>query len=223
MCPPAPPNHFVLAVKGDCASVSVTEHQQLSDLVSDDALLVTSTAWTKGFERFKTTTVYRFTAQQAGNSCLLEQTVTCEAPPLGFGLQGQVEKTMCSIAAESLEQQMRCAVEFVSGFTTAGVAPSSPLPGEPVVKTRTPRLKSVASMTREEAAALGASPPASLKRSASLKRGRQEEVSPTQYYDALATVEPEAAALADAVSPQVAGGLSRRQSLRRRVASPDAQ
>ena len=200
MCPPAPSNHFVLAVKGDCASVSVTEHQQLSDLVSDDALLVTSTAWTKGFERFKTTTVYRFTAQQAGNSCLLEQTVTCEAPPLGFGLQGQVEKTMCSIAAESLEQ-----------------------PGEPAVKTRTPRLKSVASMTREEASALGASPPASLKRSASLKRGRQEEVSPTQYYDALAAVEPEAAALADAVSPQAAGGLSRRQSLRRRVASPDAQ
>ena len=217
-----PPTTFVLAVKGDCACVSVTEHQQLSDLGSDDALLVTSTAWTKGFERFKTTTVYRFTAQ-AGNSCVLEQTVTCEAPPLGFGLQGQVEKTMCSIAAESLEQQMRCAVEFVSGFTTSGGAPSSPLPGEPAVKTRTPRLKSVASMTREEASALGASPPASLKRSASLKRGRQEEVSPTQYYDALAAVEPEAAALADAVSPQAAGGLSRRQSLRRRVASPDAQ
>jgi hypothetical protein len=184
-------------------------------------LLVTSTAWTKGFERFKTTTVYRFTSQSAGNSCLLEQTVTCEAPPLGFGLQGQVEKTMCSIAAESLEQQMRCAVEFISGASAAGGAPSSPLPGEP--KTRTPRLKTVASMTREEAAALGASAPAVLKRSASLKRGRQEDVSPTQYYDALAAVEPEAAALADAVSPQAAGGLSRRQSLRRRVASPDAQ
>ena len=202
--------------------MSVTEQQELCDLSSDDAacpLVVTSTAWTKGFERFKTTTCYSFAAA-AGNSscCVLEQTVTCEAPPLGFGMQGLVEKVMCNIAAESLEQQMRCAAEFVAGVCTAAAA--SPLPGEPAVKTRTPRLKSVASMSREEAANAGASP---LTRSASLKRGRAEEVSPTQYYDAVANVDTEAAAaLADAASPG-AGGLSRRQSLRRRVASPDGQ
>jgi hypothetical protein len=193
--------------------VSVTETQELAPL-GDDAstLVVTSTAYSKGFERFQTKTQYTL-VPTSPDTCTLQQLVTCEAPPLGFGMQGVVEKCMCNIAAESLDQQMKHAVEFVEKRRTSSALPS-PLPGEPPAKSkaRTPR------------GAEDTETAATLRRSASLKRRRSgvpvETVSPTVYYDAeggegedlIQGGEPE-------VSP-LSGQLGRRQSLRRRVVSP---